>query len=70
MFQSRVGNLCVDVTGNTVNNDMAFVDFASGDLQVEDFANIETINTFLNMATTQEFGGGATPVADGACAIP
>ena len=61
--------VCADVTGNVVNDDMSFDDTSSADLRVEDFVNILTINSFTG-ASVQEPNDPVVSVADGTCMIP
>lgn len=62
-------SVCVDVTGNTVDDDMEFLDNSTGSISVEEFATLTTLNTFTAGAPTQP-SQAVVPVADGFCAIP
>lgn len=63
-------DICFEIVGNTVDEDMDFLNAGSGDINVEQ-ANLvqDTLNTFLEGA---EFDPEleTSNVADGACAIP
>lgn len=71
-IENAADSLCVVITGNTFARDVDFVDSTSGgNIDVEQFTEITTLNTFTPPAAPVEVNGNGndvTSVAAGTCA--
>jgi Bacterial Ig domain len=73
VFGANTSSGCLDITGNTVDDDMSFDAGAGGTLDIERFSvgtggPLTSVNTFTGAAVQQS--GTITPRAAGFCAIP
>ena len=66
---SGMGSVCLDATGNTFDTDLFFNQFPPGVIGVEELANFNAVNTFLNMSTVTT-SGTITDRPDGFCSSP
>jgi Bacterial Ig domain/Right handed beta helix region len=75
-WDGNVGDVCCDITGNTVNDDVTFEDDTNnGEINVEQlgvnpFTNFSTVLNTLNGGASVSTSGDVNSVADGFCAIP
>lgn len=63
-------SVCLDITGNTVDQDMEFDDTSTGTISVEQFAQLGTINTVQGGFMAVEVNDAVVDVAAGFCGIP
>ena len=67
VYWGALGDLCLELTGNTVNSDIVLEEDSDGDFGVEQFNILDTLNTLNGGSMIDDGTGTFENLADGEC---